>query len=109
MYKQIKRSKEKMESNVFYYNDENTSYPCKEEGFNQAIKDQIMWQSSQEKTFEQIREELFESINYSYEYIRGMFICLNPFQYDVHNSFTFLVCNSEEELDEAYQKSCDDI
>jgi hypothetical protein len=98
-----------MESKVFYYNSEENFYPCTEKGFELAIREQIMWESSPKKTFEEIKEELFESINYSYEYISGKFICLDPFQYDVHNSFNFLVADSEEELNEIYESSLGDI
>ena len=98
-----------MEDKVFYYDNEMIMYPCTELGFKQAIEDQIMWSSTLKKTFEQIREELFESINYSVESLCGKFICLDPFQFDVHNSFTFLVCDTQEELEEAYEQACGDI
>ncbi len=93
----------------FYYNNQETSYPCTEEGFERAIRDQVFCPNSDKKTFEQIKEELFESINYSFEFISGKFICLDPFQYDVHNCYTFLVADSEEELYKDYEQACGDI
>lgn len=98
-----------VENNIFYYDNETIVYPCTEEGLKQVIEDQIMWITNLRKNFDTIKKELLESIDNSLESIRGKFICLDPFQYNVYHSFTFLVCDTQEELEEAYEQSAGDV